>query len=207
MSELVLLNRRVRLFYSIFIFLLGMSFSASAQKTYTTIIKNVNYLASNFVHELSTNQDSLVLESDVLFNKVRFLKDGYKKVFELPRSVYKSKIPLNELPLGNYTVIFYDMNKIIVFRLTRLLAFENHVEELLKYDVATTYNINLNSGINYDIEKTTIVASLDYDQENKEQTKTKKTHYNITSQYRNNIQSRQEYRKNNLRPNGKPYNK
>jgi len=204
MSKLVLLNRCVKSFYGIFIFLLVMNNSAFAQKTYTTIIKNVNYLASNFVHELSTSQDSLVLESDVLFNKVCFLKDGYKKIFEFPHSVYKSKVPLNELPLGKYTVIFYDNEKIIVFRLSRLLAFEDYEDELLAYNVSTSYSSNLKSGKNYITNNITVAANQDYNQD-EEKAKVNKNTYNITSNHRNNMQSRQEYRKNNLRPNGKPY--
>jgi hypothetical protein len=35
------------------------------------------------------------------------------------------------------------------------------------------------------------------------QTKTRA--YNLSSLYRTNMQSREEYRRNNLRPNGKPY--
>ena len=138
MIKATILNRSVKGVFTILILLLFMSSSVNAQKTYTTIKKNVNLSVSNFTHQLSTSQDSLILESDIPFNKVRFLKDDYKKIFEFPGGVYNSKIPLNNLPLGKYTVLFYDEHKIIVFRLARLLPFEKKTEETLEYSIATT---------------------------------------------------------------------
>jgi len=60
----------------------------------------------------------------------------------------------------------------------------------------------------------TLVRLLLYKKEQKERIifekdikiKKKRTPYNLNSRNRVNVQSRAEYRKNNLRPNGKPYN-
>ena len=141
-------NRSVRDVFTILILLLLINGSAYAQKTYTTIKKNLNFTANNFTHELTTTQDSLILESDVPFNKVRFLNGDFKKVFEFSSWVYKSKIPLNELPLGKYTVLFYDESKIIVFRLARLLPFDKSAEEPLEYSIARAASSSY-SGFNY----------------------------------------------------------
>ena len=137
MIKATILNHSVIGVFSIFILLVLMSSSIRAQKTFTTIKKNVNFTASNFTHQLSTAQDVLILESDVPFNKVRFLSESYKTSIEYLGGVHKSKISLKELPLGKYTVLFYDLKKIIVFRLTRLLPFEKKQEETLVYSVAS----------------------------------------------------------------------
>lgn len=134
MIKATILNHSIKGVFTILMLLLLISPSVNAQKTYTTIKKNVNLTASNFTHHLSTTQDALILESDIPFNKVRFLKDDFKKSFEFPGGVYNSKIPLNNLPLGKYTVLFYDESKIIVFRLARLLPFEKKTEETLEYN-------------------------------------------------------------------------
>jgi len=149
MIKATILNHSVKGVFPILILLLLISSSVTAQKTYTTIKKNVNLTASNFTHQLSTTQDSLILESDIPFNKVRFLKDDFKKSFEFPGGIYNSKISLKDLPLGKYTVLFYDMKKIIVFRLARLLPFEKNQEgETLAYGVASV-STKRYSSVNY----------------------------------------------------------
>ena len=161
MIKATILNRSVKDFYCVFIFLLLMSCGVYAQKTYTTIKKNVNLTASNFTHQLTTTQDSLVLESDVPFNKVRFLNGNYKKSIEFSGGVYKSKIPLNDLPLGQYTVLFYDVNKIIVFRLARLLPFKTKRERIFGHKVSSAYHSNTNSKTIYNPVNKAIVANKD----------------------------------------------
>ena len=145
MIKATILSHSVKSVFTILILLLLVSPSINAQKTYTTIKKNVNLTASNFTHQLSTTQDSLILESDIPFNKVRFLKDDFKKLFEFPGGVYDSKIPLNNLPLGKYTVLFYDESKIIVFRLARLLPFDKKTEETLEYSIVSATSANYSS--------------------------------------------------------------
>jgi hypothetical protein len=154
MIKATILNHSVKGVFSIFIMLVLMSSSVRAQKTYTTIKKNVNFTASNFTHQLSASQDALILEGDVPFNKVRFLSDEYKKSFEFSDGVHKSEISLKELPLGKYTVLFYDVKKIIVFRLARLLPFEKKQDKTVVYSVASSASASY-SKVNYSVSNNT----------------------------------------------------
>lgn len=60
-------------FLSFVFFALFFISSLQAQETYTTIRKNINNLAYDLNHELSSTQDSLLLENKFLFKRVRFI--------------------------------------------------------------------------------------------------------------------------------------
>lgn len=198
------------------------SSSLSSQEIYTTIRKNVNPLAHNLSHELSNTQDSLLLENKFLFKRVRFIGDDAEKVFNFKPAVKNAKIPLDELPLGQYTVMFYQADKIIVFQIDRLLPFgllsglESDVAliepEILSDDLDNVSiegeiltNNSYGVDLDYDVTNLNVAANgNDLDFENGMENFAKA--YNLSDPNRDNIQSRAEYRRNNLRPNGKPYN-
>jgi len=196
-----------------------------AQETYTTIRKNVNPLAYNLNHELSNTQDSLLLENKFLFKRVRFIGDNAEKVFDFKPAVKSAKIPLDELPLGDYTVMFYQADKIIVFQIERLLPFNpiSGIEadvvalndaEILSNDiialndtVSLSKDINVIDSINIDYDMTNLnVANNGADINIEDEMEYFTKSYNISDANRDNVQSRADYRRNNLRPNGKPYN-
>ncbi|WP_298895500.1 hypothetical protein [uncultured Psychroserpens sp.] len=213
MNKLTILGVPIHRLCVIVMFLLMSSTIFAQEETYTTIRKNVNPLAFDLDHNLSSTQDSLVLENKYLFKKVRFLNKTTEKVFEFKPAVKRVKIPLDELPLGSYTVMFYQADKIIVFQIDRVLPFD--------YKSALDTRVALNDEL---IKKTTDAAmadiinhALDYDSANLSltvanadngfetfQTRTKRA-YNISDSNRSNMISRAEYRRTHLRPNGKPY--
>lgn len=199
--------------------------SLSAQETYTTIRKNVNPLAYNLSHELSNTQDSLLLENKDLFKRVRFISKKAEKVFDFKPAVKSAKIPLDELPLGNYTVMFYQADKIIVFQIDRILPFDplsgitteavalNETEIQPDDDItihdSESFSADVNDvgGVDLDYDTTNLNvatkgADLDFEGEMEHFTKS----YNISDANRDNVQTRADYRRHNLRPNGKPYN-
>ena len=207
MNKITTIGTPINGLIGLVLFALFFSSSLSAQETYTTIRKNVNPLAINLNHELSTTQDSLLLENKFLFKRVSFISNQAEKVFNFKPAVMSTKIPLDELPLGKYTVMFYQADKIIVFQIERLLPFGpldglesdvalNDSEILsddfdaveLEYDTA---NLSIASnGTDLDFE-----SGIDYFRKS----------YNLSDANRDNMQSRADYRRNNLRPNGKPY--
>ncbi|WP_460218207.1 hypothetical protein [Psychroserpens sp. MEBiC05023] len=215
MNKLTTLGVPIYRLYIIVLFLLVSSYSFAQEETYTVIRKNVNSLAIDLSHDLSNTQDSLLLENKFLFKKVRFLNSTTEKVFDFKPAVKRAKIPLDQLPLGNYTVMFYQADKIIVFQIDRILPFDYKprmetdvaVNELsvadLNMDIAMAdindsdlefYAANLNLAINDSEDK---FESLE---------NTITIAYNLSNPNRSKVQSRAEYRRTHLRPNGKPYN-
>jgi len=201
----------------------------NAQKEYTTISKNINPEAQNLYHDLSPQGDSLYLKAESIFYKVTFLNSLDRKVFTFNPPVLESTIPLHDILVGDYTVLVYKKDRIIVFHISRLLEIEKPSQILASKDVAiaqikidqpvipkvklkekaldntdatTQLNTNFDLGIK-EIKLAVNDYALNHD---KHELYTKIKPYDLTSLDRRNMQSREEYRRNNLRPNGKPYN-
>jgi len=208
MNKITTIGTPINGLIGLVLFALFFSGSLSAQETYTTIRKNVNPLAFNLNHDLSSTQDSLLLENKFLFKRVRFISDQAEKVFDFKPAVMSTKIPLDELPLGKYTVMFYQADKIIVFQIERLLPFDPL--HGIDSDVALNDSEILSAGIDgveleYDTANLSVATiGTDIDFENGIEHFTKA--YNISDANRDNVQTRADYRRNNVRPNGKPYN-
>ncbi|MCB0462970.1 MAG: hypothetical protein KDC81_09745 [Flavobacteriaceae bacterium] len=224
MNKITTIGMPIHGLIGLVLFALFFNSSLSAQETYTTIRKNVNPLAFNLHHELSSTQDSLLLDNKFLFKRVRFISDEAEKVFDFKPAVKRAKIPLDELPLGSYTVMFYQADKIIVFQIDRLLPFDplNGIEsetvalndsEILADEInfdnsnPELHNNNEVDSVELDFDSgnlnvATINTDLNFEEEMEHFTKA----YNLTDSNRDNVQSRADYRRNNLRPNGKPYN-
>ena len=62
MNKITIIGMPIHGLIGLLLFALFFSGSLFAQETYTTIRKNVNPLAFNLNHDLSTTQDSLLLE-------------------------------------------------------------------------------------------------------------------------------------------------
>ncbi|TXD81744.1 hypothetical protein ESY86_16160 [Subsaximicrobium wynnwilliamsii] len=133
-----------------FLFVLGclLLFSASGfaqDNVHTLLKKNINPLADRLTEELSVSRDSLLLENDLLFSKIRFFNEEqkYDKTFYFKPAVKKGKIALTDLPLGSYSVMFYQIDRIIVFRVDRLSKFNNIIKTVDKIeDPAILADIN-----------------------------------------------------------------
>lgn len=125
--------------------LLSMSSGFAQNNVHTLLKKNVNPLADRLTEELSVSRDSLLLENDLLFSKIRFfnVKQKYDKTFYFKPAVKKGKIALTDLPLGSYSVMFYQIDRIIVFRVDRLSKFNNIIKTVDKIeDPAILADIN-----------------------------------------------------------------
>ena len=107
------------------VIVLSVNFNAFAQHTFTTIKKNLNPDAVNLEHDLTVNGDSLVLKSDYLFDKIGFLNNGNRKVLQFNPPVFSAQVPVNQFPVGNYTVLVYESDRIIVFRISRLMEYDD----------------------------------------------------------------------------------
>lgn len=214
MNKLTILGVPINRLCVIVIFLLMSSSSFAQDKTYTTIRKNINPLAFELDHNLSNSQDSLVLNNKYFFKKVRFLNKRTEKVFDFKPAVKSAKIPLDELPLGKYTVMFYQAEKIIVFQINRKLPFDykpssesdvafNELDDVeLESDVAMA-DIDDND-LDFDTANLSAVANnADKDFETFEEHVSMS--YNLSEPDRTKVQTRAEYRRTHLRPNGTPY--
>jgi len=211
------------------IFLFFSSNSFAQEDTYTSIRKNINPLAYDLDHSLSNTQDSLLLENKFLFKRVRFLNKTTEKVFDFKPAVMSAKIPLNELPLGKYAVMFYQADKIIVFQIDRLLPLDYKLplnsdvainvkqDDDLEVDVVSlsisdadldadmaSSDFN-NIDLELDIANLSLVTSHADDTQEMFAEKITMT-YNISEPDRSKVMTRAEYRSTHLRPNGRPYN-
>lgn len=210
MNKITTIGMPIHGLIGLVLFALFFNSSLSAQETFTTIRKNVNPLAHNLNHELSSTQDSLLLENKFLFKRVRFISDNAEKVFDFKPAVMRAKIPLDELPLGDYTVMFYQADKIIVFQINRLLPFgeiqglEADIVALKDSEVVSETIESVD--IEFDAINDLSMATNDSDFEIENELHDYMKGYNLSDLSRDNVQTRADYRRNNLRPNGKPYN-
>ncbi len=195
------------------LFIIGNSAFAQ-DEIYTILHKNINRLAYDLNHELSASQDSLVLNNKHLFHRVRFLNTTTEKIFSFSPRVKQASVSLRDLPLGSYTVMFYQEDKIIVFQIERLLPYKEPPNFRTKITAIPVED----SGVNDDIASVDsgidVIAnglSSDRVQRTRKNDKNYKLRdggyfsYNLTISDRLVVQSRAEYRRTHLRPNGKPY--
>ena len=196
--------------------------------------KNINVLAENLVQNLTVSRDSLVLKNDKLFSKVHFYKDNFEKTFYFKPAVTEGKISLQELPLGSYSVMFYQTDKIIVFRVNRNSKFENTIESVAGSELTTDISLTADlPPLNTDLASTDGGPVLFDDGQNRKQAVRKRTNlddknknkkfssatvnknliltedgmypYDLSNTKRDHVQTREDYRNTHLRPNGKPY--
>ena len=126
----------------LFMFLMITSLSFGQNTVYSTIAKNINSEANSLQHNLNKAGDTLHLSSDYNLYKVEFIGNYESKVFEVERGKKKASIPLASVPVGEYTIAafqiersdaIYQYQKTIVFRISRLLPIETPLleEELI----------------------------------------------------------------------------
>ncbi len=126
----------------LFMFMMAFSTSFAQNTVYSTIAKNVNSEANSLQHNLNRAGDTLHLSSDFNLYKVEFIGTYASKVFEVERGLKKTSIPLASIPVGEYTIAafqieksddIYQYQKTIVFRISRLLPIEDPIieEELI----------------------------------------------------------------------------
>ncbi len=201
-----------------------------AQKEYTTISKNINPEARSLYHDLSPQGDSLYLKSESIFYKVTFLNSLDRKVYNFNPPVLEGKIPLHDIIVGDYTVLVYKKDRIIVFHISRLLEIEKPSEMIASRDISISQElpvvksslakinvkereaskkdaneIKIDENFELSMEEFKVAVNEDNLNIGTNNLFEKTKPYDLSSSDRTNMQSREEYRKNNLRPNGKPY--
>lgn len=228
MNKLTILGVPINRLCVLVIFLLISNSKTFAQEeTYTTIRKNINYLAVDLNHDLSERQDSLLLENKHFFKQVRFISKKTEKTFDFKPPVKQAKISLKELPLGKYTVMFYQADKIIVFQIDRKLPFDyeptldntavaENSDSVDEEENATFTDLSLETDVasadveSIDLEMDAVntlnLVANNADKEVDDIEDKVMMSYNISEPDRSKVMSRDEYRRTHLRPNGKPYN-
>ena len=121
--------------------MLAFTTTYSQNTVYSTIAKNINSEANSLQHNLNRAGDTLHLNSDYNLYKVEFIGTYAAKVFEIERGKKRTSIPLASVPVGEYTIAafqieksddIYQYQKTIVFRISRLLPIEEpKIEEEL----------------------------------------------------------------------------
>lgn len=207
-----------------------ISHNSHAQKQYTTISKNINPEAQNLYHDLSPQGDSLYLKAESIFYKVTFLNSLDRKVYTFNPPVLETKIPLNDIVVGDYTILVYKKDRIIAFHITRLLEIEKPSEMIVTKDISMSQDISFvkpilkkivprESGFSkivhneirmddtFELGMSDLKVAVNDDTLNINAANSlgENRSYNLSSMDRTNMQSREEYRRNNVRPNGKPY--
>jgi len=133
------MTMNLKQFLCVIVFLLlGLVQGFSQDNIETMLKKNINPLASNLTEELTVSRDSLLLVNNLLFSKIRFFNQSqdFDKTFYFKPAVKRGKIALKDLPLGSYSVMFYQVDRIIVFRLDRLSKFKNTIKTAAPNDPA-----------------------------------------------------------------------
>lgn len=202
-------------FWFVILLVFALSNTGFAQeKVYTKLYKNIDFRADELSHDLSASQDSLVLENKYLFHRVRFLNTTTEKIFSFSPRVKQAAVPLEELPLGSYTVMFYQEDKIIVFQIERLLPFKINPDVRPELKVVNMEGALVNSNL---ADTSGVIDVVTKSAGPKKPRKTRDDSkyytlrdggyftYNLSISDRLIVQSRAEYRRTHLRPNGKPY--
>ncbi len=200
-----------------------------AQKQYTTISKNINPESQGLYHDLSPQGDSLYLGAQSIFYKVTMINSLDKKVFKFNPPVTSATIPLHSILVGDYTVMVYKKDRIIVFHISRLLEIDlpSKLEIFEQLPMITQLNnievpsskkdlksaalkerlksngIQMEDTFKLNVKETSYAMnSLNAASEHGHRAERP---YNLSSVNRENMQSREAYRQHNLRPNGNPY--
>ena len=226
-----LLNKHTSKFrVSVIVLILTITTTSFAQNQYTSILKNINPEAQNLYHDLSPQGDTLYLKAESIFYKVKFLNSLDRKVFTFNPPVLEGKIPLHDIIVGDYTVLVYKKDRIIVFHISRLEEIEKPSELIASKDVSirqeiaiekpvlaklnlkeksvprpVVNEIMINEKFELSMEELKVAVNDDNLKIKESDLHIKARAYNLSSLDRRNMQSREEYRRNNLRPNGKPY--
>ncbi|PWK18194.1 hypothetical protein [Xanthomarina spongicola] len=237
----------------IFLLIVFIKPSYSQDVVYSSIFKNVNKIAKSLNHDLNTSGDTLYLDSKFALNKIEIIGDSNLKEFAINDETKNLQIPLNDLPIGDYTFAVvlteghddtYIYRKTIVFKVSRLIPIELgnqmemntlptnmslHGDQIAILDLSEnkiikkmkkpvhlashideTNKLSAISGNTISNNQTQAFDDLENIKTTNEIIKEKPIRfkaYNLTDiRYRNhNIQSREDYRRNNLRPNGRRY--
>jgi hypothetical protein len=117
----------------IFLVVAFLNASYSQEIVYSSIFKNINKDAKSLNHYLNTSGDTLFLESTFDLNKIEIIGTSGLKKYAINDSTKDLRIPLNDLPLGDYTIAVVHTEgrddttiyrKTIIFKVARLIPID-----------------------------------------------------------------------------------
>ncbi|MCT4628929.1 hypothetical protein [Winogradskyella sp.] len=83
----------------------------------STLLKNINYRATELHHSLNKTEDTLILKGDYTIDKVEIFNNDFEKVYLINNK--KTKIPLHDIPVGRFVTEVKTNNKLIIITLLR----------------------------------------------------------------------------------------
>ncbi|MDY2585724.1 hypothetical protein [Winogradskyella aquimaris] len=119
-----------RLTTILFLFLATFMYS---QKS--TLLKNINYRASELQHNLNQEGDTLILRGERTIDKVEIFNDDFQKVYLV--NGLETKIPLTDIPVGKFITEVKVNDKLIIITLLRHDNFEETTENIKEEQEAT----------------------------------------------------------------------
>lgn len=102
-------------------FLLLLATVVYGQKS--TLLKNINYRASELHHSLNKVGDTLILKGERTIDKVEIFNSDFQKAYIVNR--LDTKIPLTDIPVGRFVTEVKVNNKLIIITLLRHENFDN----------------------------------------------------------------------------------
>ncbi|WP_138433004.1 hypothetical protein [Winogradskyella algicola] len=92
----------------------------------STLLKNINYRASELQHSLNKIGDTLILKGERTIDKVEIFNNDFQKAYIVNSS--DTKIPLADIPLGRFVTEVKVNDKLIIITLLRHENFEDVIE-------------------------------------------------------------------------------
>jgi len=189
-----------------------LSFNLYTQES--VLIPNTNVDAIELNHNLNRANDSLLLSSEFTIFKVEIFNSNFSKHFEI--SGTSVEIPLQDIPLGRHSIAVFVNRKIIMLTLLRdkPYALPKKKPITIETDSTESDTIRYKNIINRKhIVYIEDVVNITYDtirikSKNDIKFTTKEIPYDISTKnndFRVIKQTREDFRKHNLRPNGLPF--
>ncbi|MCB0400304.1 MAG: hypothetical protein KDD26_11960 [Winogradskyella sp.] len=83
----------------------------------STLLKNINYRASELYHNLNESGDTLILRGERTIDKVEIFNNDFQKAYIV--NSLDTKIPLNDIPAGRFVTEVKVKDKLIIITLLR----------------------------------------------------------------------------------------
>lgn len=83
----------------------------------STLLKNINYRASELYHSLNESGDTLILRGERTIDKVEIFNNSFQKAYIV--NSLDTKIPLDDIPTGRFVTEVKVKDKLIIITLLR----------------------------------------------------------------------------------------
>lgn len=92
----------------------------------STLLKNINYRASELYHSLNKTGDTLILKGERTIDRVEIFNNDFQKAYIV--NSLDTKIPLNDIPSGRFVTEVKVKDKLIIITLLRHQDLEEEQE-------------------------------------------------------------------------------